>query len=199
MTVIQQSEYLPKQMNGPVVNAVMQSMEEQLEAADAIADYLYNLSITTAQETELENIGCIIGYPRPLVPEGFSAENVLLLTDLPHFQDTSIGLSDVDSEVGGRLSTTRSSTTDYMDLALYRKFLDKVAIIKRYGITLYSVDSICSLISKDYTFEWDEYQDIHVYFNTNIGYKNVWILTQLFYRLTTSPQVIITSESGAST
>jgi hypothetical protein len=199
MTVIQQSEYLPKQMNGPVVNAVMQSMEEQLEAADAIADYLYNLSITTAQETELENIGCIIGYPRPLVPEGFSAENVLLLTDLPHFQDISIGLSDVDSEVGGRLSTTRSSTTDYMDLELYRKFLDKVAFIKRYGITLYSVDSICSLISKDYTFEWDEYQDIHVYFNTNIGYKNVWILTQLFYRLTTSPQVIITSESGAST
>lgn len=199
MTVIQQSEYLPKQMNGPVVNAVMQSMEEQLEAADAIADYLYNLSITTAQETELENIGCIIGYPRPLVPEGFSAENVLLLTDLPHFQDISIGLSDVDSEVGGRLSTTRSSTTDYMDLELYRKFLDKVAFIKRYGITLYSVDSICSLISKDYTFEWDEYQDIHVYFNTNIGYKNVWILTQLFYRLTTSPQVIITSKSGAST
>ena len=199
MTVIQQSEYLPKQMNGPVVNAVMQSMEEQLEAADAIADYLYNLSITTAQETELENIGCIIGYPRPLVPEGFSAENVLLLTDLPHFQDISIGLSDVDSEVGGRLSTTRSSSTDYMDLELYRKFLDKVAFIKRYGITLYSVDSICALISKDYTIEWDEYQDIHVYFNTNIGYKNVWILTQLFYRLTTSPQVIITSESGAST
>jgi hypothetical protein len=117
--------------------------------------------------------------------------------DIP--QDISIGLSDVDSEVGGRLSTTRSSTTDYMDLELYRKFLDKVAFIKRYGITLYSVDSICSLISKDYTFEWDEYQDIHVYFNTNIGYKNVWILTQLFYRLTTSPQVIITSESGAST
>lgn len=40
---------------------------------------------------------------------------------------------------------------------------------------------------------WDSNRDITVDFERNIGFKNVWILTQLFYRLATSPQVIITA------
>lgn len=191
--MIKQSPYLPSQMNGPVINAIMQGLDEQLENADIIEQYLHDLSIITAQEDELESIGCIIGYPRPLVPVGFSGENVLILTSLPLFQDISIGLSTVNSEVGGRLSSTESSQTDYMDLGLYRQFLDKVAYIKRYGVTLYSVDQIARLIDSEYEISWNEDYDVVVEFQNEIGFKNVWVLTQLFYRLTTSPQVIIQS------
>lgn len=191
--MIKQSPYLPSQMNGPVINAIMQGLDEQLENADIIEQYLHDLSIITAQEDELESIGCIIGYPRPLVPVGFSGENVLILTSLPLFQNISIGLSTVNSEVGGRLSSTQSSQTDYMDLGLYRQFLDKVAYIKRYGVTLYSVDQIARLIDSEYEISWNEDYDVVVEFQNEIGFKNVWVLTQLFYRLTTSPQVIIQS------
>ena len=93
--MIKQSPYLPKQMNGPVVNAVLAAMDERLKNADIIEDYLYKLSILTAQETELESIGCIIGYPRPLVPVGFSQENVLILSELPQYQDLQNGLAEV--------------------------------------------------------------------------------------------------------
>lgn len=191
--MIKQSPYLPKQMNGPVVNSVLAAMDERLKNADIIEDYLYKLSILTAQETELESIGCIIGYPRPLVPVGFSQENVLILSELPQYQDLQNGLAAVGSEVGGRFSSTKKTASDYMDLGLYRNFLDKVAYIKRYGITLYAVDQIMKLIDPQYTIGWDGNRDITVDFERNIGYKNVWILTQLFYRLATSPQVIITA------
>lgn len=191
--MIEQSEYLPKQMNGPVINSVMAGLEQQLEDAEVIEDYLYNLSILTAQETELENIGRIVGYPRPLVPIGFEQENVFLFTDLPFGQDLSIGFTDINSELGGRLVSTAASQTNYMDLGLYRKFLDKVAYIKRYGVTLYSVDQIARLIEDDYTIEWDENADVNVTFAHNIGYKNLWVLTNLFYKLSTSPQVFIHS------
>ena len=191
--MIEQSEYLPKQMNGPVINSVMAELEQQLEDAEIIEDYLYNLSILTAQETELENIGRIIGYPRPLVPIGFEQENVFLFTELPFAQDLSIGFTELDSELGGRLVSTAASQSNYMDLGLYRKFLDKVAYIKRYGVTLYSVDQIAKLIEDEYTIEWDENADVNVTFAHNIGYKNLWVLTNLFYKLATSPQVIIHS------
>ena len=193
MKQIKQSPYLPKQMNGPVVNSILAAMDERLKNADRIEDYLYKLSILTAQETELESIGRIIGYPRPLVPVGFSQENVLILSELPQYQNIQNGLATVGSEVGGRFSSTKKTASDYMDLGLYRNFLDKVAYIKRYGITLYAVDQIAKLIDPQYTIGWDGNSDIKLDFVRNIGFKNVWILTQLFYRLATSPQVIITA------
>ena len=189
--MINQSKYLPKQMNGPVVNSVMAALEDRLRDSKAIEDYLYSLSIETAQETELENIGRIVGYPRPLVPIGFEQENVLLFTQLPFYQDAEIGLSQVSGEVGGRLTGQDASETNYMNLGLYRKFLDKVAYIKRYGVTLYSVDRIAKLIDDDYTVEYNEDKDIVVTFAHSIGFQNLWILSTLFLKLATSPQIFI--------
>lgn len=193
--MIPQSKYMPKQMNGPILNAAKAGIEDRLYDARAIEDYLYNLSIQTAEETELENIGKIVGYPRPLVPEGFTdEENLFLFWSLPFEQNPLVGFSAVDSEIGGRLSTTQESKTGYMSLGLYRTFLDKVAYIKRYGVTLYAVDQIAKLIDDDYTIEWDANKDLVVSFERYIGFQNLWILSQLFLRIATSPQVIIFSE-----
>ena len=192
--MIEQSPYFPKQMNGAVVNGVMAGLENELAEANSIIDYLYSLSIATAQETELENIGLIVGYPRPLVPEGFEQENLFIFTNLPMQQDNTIGFSDISSDVGGRLSSLEASQTNYMSLSMYRKFLDKIAYIKRYGITLYSVDMIAKLITDNYTLTYNENKDLVINFGENIGYKNVWVLTNLFYRLATSPQVIIMND-----
>lgn len=191
--MIEQSKYLPKQMNGPVINSVMSGLEDQLNDAKVIEDYLYNLSILTAQETELENIGKIIGYPRPLVPTGFEQEYVFLFTTLPMEQDVTLGFSQVDGEVGGRLVSQDASETNYMSLGLYRKFLDKVAYIKRYGVTLYSVDQIARLIDDDYTLSWNADKDISLVFNNPIGFQNLWILSNLFFKFATAPQVIVTT------
>lgn len=187
-------KYYPKQMNGPVISANCIAVGSETSDAQAIEDYLYGLSIATAQETELENIGRIIGYLRPVVPEGFDAENILLLGTLPLAQEETIGLSTAGSQVGGELSTIVLSETNYMDLGTYRRFLRSMAILKRYGITLKSVDQIASLVSSNYELEIDENADIVIHFQENIGYKNLWILTQLFYRIALAPQVLITSE-----
>lgn len=193
--MIVQSKFLPRQMNGPVINAAAQAIETHFEEADAITDYLHGLSIATADETELENIGRLIGYVRPLVPEGFNAENILLLGTLPLAIDEQIGLSTVGSEIGGRLSTTQKTETGFMDLGTYRKFLEKIAILKRYGVTLNSIDEIASLISSDYTISFDANKDIQIHYTQSIGYKNTWILTQIFYRIATEPQVLVSSGS----
>lgn len=190
---IKQNKFYPKQMNGPVINATGNSLCKELDNAVAIQDYLYGLSIDTAQETELENIGRIIGYVRPLVPEGFNSENILLIGTLPLAQDASIGLATVGSSVGGELSSVIGSDTGFMALGTYRKFLKSMAVLKRYGITLASIDKVVSVIGDEYEISYNANKDIVVHFTNNIGYKNIWILTQLFYRIATSPQVLITS------
>lgn len=192
--MIEPCKYYPKQMNGPILSANCIAVGNETSDAQAIEDYLYGLSIATAQETELENIGRIIGYLRPVVPEGFDAENIMLLGTLPLAQEETIGLSTVDAQIGGELSTIVLSDTNYMDLGTYRRFLNSMAILKRYGITLKSVDKIASLVSLNYELEIDENADIVIHFQENIGYKNLWILTQLFYRIALAPQVLITSE-----
>jgi hypothetical protein len=195
--MIEPSKYYARQMNGPVLSANAEALDQELDDAKAIEHYLYNLSIDTAQETELENIGRIIGYLRPLVPEGFDSENVLLFGSLPLTQDEDIGLGTVESNVGGQLSTIQISDTNYMSLGVYRKFLKGMAELKRYGVTLKSIDFIASSVSPNYTIEWDEdTQDVIVNFTENIGFKNIWILTQLFYRIATEPQVLIVSDEG---
>jgi hypothetical protein len=192
---IEPNKHYPRQMNGPVISANGMALDSRFEDANAIQDYLYDLSIATAKETELENIGRIIGYPRPIVPEGFNQENLFIFSTLPMTPDELHGFTTIDSEVGGVFSTVVPSETSFMDLELYRSLLRKVAFIKRYGITLYAVDQIAKTITNDYTIGWNENKDILLTFTTSIGYVNVWILSQLFLRLATAPQVIIYSET----
>lgn len=193
--MIEPVKYYPKQMNGPVLSAAGQALNSRFADAEEIEEYLHGLSIDTADETELENIGRIIGYLRPLVPEGFNSENVLLLGTVPLTQDEDIGLSQLGTNIGGQLSTIVVSDTNFMSLGTYRKFLKAVAVLKRYGITLKSIDYIVSGISTNYEILYDpDTKDIIVYFTENIGFKNIWILTQLFYRIATAPQVQIAAE-----
>lgn len=196
-SAIIQSKYVPKQMNGPIINSFENAQERQNADADAVTEYLYGLSIATAQETELENIGLLIGYPRPIVPEGFNQENIFLIGNLPIETDPEVGFADSEGTIGGQLSSTEPSNSGLkIGLGTYRKMLQTIAKVKRYGITLKNVDDIAAEFSDDYTITWDSGGDIKVHYTNSIGYKNVWVLTQLFYRVCTAPQVTI--ESGGN-
>ena len=193
MAEIEPNKRYPRQMNGPVISANGMALCSRFADAQAIEDYLYNLSIDTADDTELDSIGLIIGYPRPVVPEGFNAENIMLLGTLPLQTDQQIGLSTVGEEIGGELSTLVPDETNYMNTGTYRKFLKSIAVLKRYGITLKSVDMIAKNVTLNYELNFTEDGDISIDFQEDIGFKNIWILTQLFYRIATEPQVLITS------
>lgn len=197
VSTITQSKYVPRQMNGPIINAYANAQESQNAEANEIVNYLHGLSIRTAQETELENIGLLIGYPRPIVPEGFNQENIFLIGNLPIEIDGEVGFANIEGTIGGQLSSTEPSDSGLkIGLGTYRKMLQTIAKVKRFGITLKNVDDIAVEFSRDYTISWDASGDIKIHYTNSIGYKNVWVLTQLFYRVCTAPQVTI--ESGGN-
>ena len=187
---------LPRQMNGPVINSFMQALGENLDPADQIDSHLQGLSIATAQEQELESIGKIIGYPRPLMPAGLVDENTFVLGTIPLAVDYLKGLSSVNTMLGGELSGVNELVSVYMSLPIYRRALVVMARIKAYGITLENIDKIASLINENYELEWTEYGDVTIHYTENIGFARVWVLSRLFYRIATCPQVLVTSGLG---
>lgn len=187
------NKYYPRQMNGPVISAFGKARDEEYSDAETIENYLRSLSIDTATETELENIGRIIGYLRPLVPEGFNEENIFLMGTIPIEYDVLTGFADNSGLIGGNLSTVVKTDTNFMSLGTYRKFLKSIAVLQRYGLTLYAIDRIASAVSLNHEISWQENGDILLHFTEQIGYKSIWILTQIFYRIATSPQVVVTS------
>ena len=186
---------LPRQMNGPVINSFMQALGENLGPADEIDSYLYGMSIATAQEKELESIGKIIGYPRPLMPAGLIDESTFVLGTLPLEQDAQKGLASVDTMIGGELVGVNDLVSVYMPLPTYRRALIIMARIKAYGLTLENIDKIASLVNEDYELSWTEDGDVTIHYTNSIGFARVWVLSQLFYRIATAPQVLITSGS----
>ncbi len=191
--MIEHHKYLPSQFTGPLLNSFAHAVEAEFMDAKTIENYLKNISINTAEEEELENIGLLIGFPRPLVPDTFTLENILILGTLPLGYDTESGLSEINSQVGGELSTIKVESGNYLALGSYRKLLKNVAYIKRYGITLKAVDAIAQSVDSNYSISFDENNDIKIVYERSIGYKNVWLLTNLFYRFATEPQVLISS------
>ena len=184
---------LPRQMNGPVINSFMQALGENLAPADEIDSHLQGLSIETAQEQELESIGKIIGYPRPLMPAGLADENTFVLGTIPLATDYMKGLSSVNTMLGGELSGVNDLVSVYMSLPIYRRALVIMARIKAYGLTLENIDKIASLVNEDYDLSWTEQGDVTIHYTENIGFARVWVLSRIFYRIATAPQVLVTS------
>ena len=193
---IELDKRLPRQMNGPVINSFMQALGENLAPADEIDSHLKGLSIATAQEKELESIGKIIGYPRPLMPAGLVDEKTFVLGTIPLVIDYQKGLASVDTMIGGELSGVNELISVYMDLPTYRRSLVIMARIKAYGLTLDNIDKIASLMNVDYELSWTEEGDITIHYIENIGFARVWVLSRLFYRIATCPQVLVTSGLG---
>lgn len=184
---------LPRQMNGPVINSFMQALGENLDPADQIDSHLQGLSIASAQESELESIGKIIGYPRPLMPAGLADETTFVLGTTPLAYDVSKGLSTVGSALGGQLVGVNDLVSVYMALPIYRQALITMARIKAYGITLKNVNEIAALMDTSYEISWTEDGDILIHYDEAIGFSRIWVLSRLFYRIATAPQVLITA------
>ncbi len=77
------STYLSAQLNGPVIQAIVQGIQAAFQEPNPLITYWTTLSILTAQDVDgtLNYVGALSGYPRPLVSNVFFASNVILFSD----------------------------------------------------------------------------------------------------------------------
>ena len=68
-----------------------------------------------------------------------------------------------------------------------------MARIKAQGLTLENIDKIAALVNSAYTLEWTPEGDVTIHYSEQIGFARVYVLSQLFYRIATAPQVLVTA------
>jgi hypothetical protein len=198
--------YLAPQFSGALVQAVIDGIQASHDAQLPLLDYWRDLSLSTATGADgtLDFIGCLAGYPRPIVPSTFYSANVLTLSQAALYPQQSIltGLGSVYFPgIGGMLTSVFAAASATISDSWYQALIPLAAQIKYYGLTIYTVDLIASFVTGvNYTIAFNNGgagPDINLTFATDIGYQRFWILEQIFAKYATSVQVNVVN--GIST
>lgn len=188
--------YLAQQFSGAAIQAVIDGLQQAHDAYLPMIDAWADLSIATASGVDgtLDFIGCLAGYPRPIVPATFSSPNVFTLSQAALYPQYSI-LTGLGSVLfpgnGGLLTSVFAAASSTISDAWFRVLIPLAAQIKYYGLTIYTVDLVASFTGVAYTigFHGGTGPDIDLTFNTDIGYQKFWILEQIFDKYSTTVQV----------
>lgn len=186
------NSYLAKQFSGKYIQATINGIQQSFDACKNLTDYFENLSLDTAGEKELENIGLLIGYPRPVIPNGFNRRLFTFgaSSSAPQYS-VEHGFGSVHTTNGGFFDSIHAVNTALLPLNYYREVLKRIAYIKYYGISIFTIDLIANLAGKPYTISYNAYQDIVVTYSEEVYTEYIWLYNSVFEAFTTMPQVLI--------
>jgi hypothetical protein len=187
---------LAVQFSGPVIQAVIDGLQESHDAQLPLFGYWSTLAIATASSSDgtLDFIGELAGFPRPLVPMEFFSLNMFHLSESALWEQKSslTGLGSVYFPgLGGQLGSVFPSALYQMPDGWYRALIPMAAQLKYYGLTLYTIDLLASFSGTTYliTFDAGVGPDITLTFDTDVGFPTMWLLQELFDKYATGTQI----------
>lgn len=173
---------LAKQLDGPRINTVVTGISHCFNKFYPYLDYLSKISIARAQEVDLETLGYVIGFIRPLVPNEVILEKLFRFSSfliVPTFSET--GFSAINGSIqGGNFSQEDLVlSSNKLPLTQYRKLLDAVARLKWNKNSIYSIDNVCRVFHTTYDIVYTEEHDILVIFKDSLTGEKI-SLTNLY-------------------
>ena len=148
------SKYLASQLSGTLAQSVIGAQEYDYSLKDNALSYYQNISIDSALENDLTNIGLWIGMPWPTAPASLIAGNVFTLgtaSTFPHINN-SLGFGTVSNpSIGGLFISTSPTDSAYIPVDKYRALIKWFAWFKRNGFTIESIDRAANIFSNHYT------------------------------------------------
>jgi hypothetical protein len=187
--------FLWSQLSGPLVQSVINAIENCDHDIDPILDYFYGLSIDTASDDELIIIGLLIGVPWPTAPSGTFDDSLFVFGedgDLGEVIDFTRGFGDRETGRGGILVGSSYVSSQIMPVAQYRLLLKAIAKLKLKGLSFVVLDEIVSIFAETYVYLWDlsSPTDIHVKISsTEVSAGEQFILQKIFDRFATDPYI----------
>lgn len=188
------SEYLAYQFSGPYVQALINSIEHEISIRDQFIEYLATLSLDTANDTELENLGLLIGLPWPYAPVGTFDYGDFIFGDSSLFPEYSqyTGFGDTnDSSIGGLLTSVYSTVSTKIPASYYIIMLKAVAYLKMNGLNIKSIDKTVASLWGNYSIKYYGDYDVEIVLNGDELPLNTYLLETIFEVFTTDPQIVI--------
>jgi hypothetical protein len=191
--------YLATQLSGDVVQGTIEGMQDSYDATAAIIAYWTDLTLTSATGTYLDFMGCVAGYPRPLVDDDFYGLNTFHFGDVADWEEISetTGLGDVyNAGTGGQLGSIYPSVSSVMPDSWYRLVIPMMAILGFYGLSVYSIDMVCSVVMAlaggiSYTLSYKTNGDLVITWAAEISYPCLTILNNAMEKYETSCVVTV--------
>jgi len=188
------SPYLHRQLSDDYSQNLMSGLHTETSYYDPFVLFLANLSIDTADDYRLENIGLLIGYKWPSAPVGtFDDGNFQFVTDTsgttPPAQVAYGFGSSSDPLIGGLLTDATPGIGGYIPSSKYRTLLKAIAMVKYNGLSLKIIVELSAQFSSNFAISFSSYGDVQVVFSTNIGTGNLWILQEAMNAVCTAPKV----------
>lgn len=189
------SEYLNYHFSGDIVLTTQTAVEGSYGATEELLDYLSSLSLSTALEKEIENIGLWIGYPRPYVPDEFLSDNAFLFFKHADFPVTSAdhGFSSLTNPLSGGRLISLTENASKLPLDIYAPLLAVVAQIKFNGWTLYTLDKMLYLAGVNYEITFDANKDIVVTFDSVIHPIYTFLFELIIDEFSILPRITLTT------
>lgn len=189
-------DYLARQLSGLRILQIADGISQAFNRFVPYLQYLQTLSLDTAQENELEQLGTIIGYTRPLVPNAIILDKVFTFTAIASgktFSETGFSGTTVD---GGNFSPLNLVLdSNKMSIAQYRKILKALAQLKWGKFSILSIDTICQVFHPTYDITYTAEKDILIQFKISGSYSisntNLYLANSIFDQFFNSaPRVV---------
>lgn len=173
---------LARQLSGPRISTVVDGISYCINKMVPYLNYLKSISLNSALDTDLETLGFIIGFIRPLVPNEVILEQLFKFSNYlvaPSYSDT--GFSALAGSVpGGNFSQFgQVLDTNKLPLTQYRALLKAVARLKWNKSSLVSIDKVCVLFHPAYDITFLTSHDVLVIFKDTVGSRKI-SLTNLY-------------------
>lgn len=194
-----ENSYLASPLSGPYAQALINAVQNEITLASGEISYMYDLSITNSLGISgiLQTIGRLVGYLWPVVPQtligGVHLFTFCTYSGAPHFVTYS-GFGSVISgtTLSGLLTTYYASSS--VGYQIFEQLLPIASQIKNAGITLATVDEVCSVLGPhtiSIIGSGGNVGDIKVDFNPYIPALQLYLGNELFAIFATEPQVAL--------
>lgn len=154
------NKYLAPQFSGTEVQLLINTICDEYNLPEAIANYFRAINIDNAEPDDLYNIGLWIGLPWPTASalvfsgEAFTFGNV---ADAPEYNNL-IGFGTItDPTIGGLFASVNPADTERIPIDKYRLVLKGFAYAKYHGITIHTIDVLAKSFSDNYLIGWHDF------------------------------------------
>ena len=196
-------DYLARQLSGLRVLQIAEGISQAFNRYIPYLEYVSSISIDSAQEVELEQLGTIIGYTRPLVPNSIILDKVFTFTSVvtaPTYSETGFSGTGID---GGNFSPLNLVLdSNKMSLAQYKQVLVALAQLKWGKFSVQSIAKIAYVFHPIFDIVYKTDHDIIIRYAKDplavlsISNTNLYLANSIFQKFfNSSPKVTATRVS----
>lgn len=155
--MVNAEDYMPRQLNGEFVTMLFEELSRPFADTDSMLKSIYGFKLDNASGENLDYLGQIVGFQRPLLPERVTSSDAFtFLSNDPNQggderKSASMGFSSTDNPSGGASMLSVSETKGaLLSDAWYRTVLKSYAYLKWNG---YNIDSLLYVLKAFFGYD----------------------------------------------